>query len=159
MEKQKKTESLLRNFKRKTKKIVKKDLFTEFFFINKNRKIIEFLSLNETLLIESFFKQLIPKEFSPFTSLKILNEFEEEVTTWYFEEEIISLVIFVNWGFKKQEISIDLDIEPFIIKLINDNENLVEDIDYNILNNYIIGFITNQAENLSKCFSKLNKVS
>ena len=158
-----KTEKLLRHFKRKTKKTLSKNVFTEFFLLNKNRKIIEFLNQENVLLIELFFKQLIPTDFREFVNIKILNEFGEDIFIWYFEEEILSLVICIKWGFKKQEISVEFDIENFTEKLIeissdeDEKSKVLENINYKILNDYIISFLSNQAENLSKCFNRTNK--
>jgi len=79
MERGKKTSFILRQFKKKSKRIVNKDIFTEFFYINRERRIVEFLLNDENLVIETFFKEFLPSEFRDFVSIKALNDVEEEI--------------------------------------------------------------------------------
>lgn len=155
MERSEKTDSILRQFKKKSKRIVNKDFFTEFFYLNKNRRVIEFLYHEDSLILESFFKKFLPEEFKEFVSLKILNDSEEEIRSWFYENENLVLVLAVNWGFKKQEISIDIDIESFEVSIINEDGSIVREIDYVLLNEFIISFLTNQAQALAQAFEKL----
>ena len=158
MQRGKKTNFILRQFKRKSKKIVNKDYFTEFFYHNKEREIIEFLKdSNEKLIINTFFKKFIPDEFKEFVNIKIYNMNEEEVRLWYYSQEDLILVINVNWGIKKQEISIGIDIENFEITIIDDKENVSKKIDYLMFNDYIISFLTIQARNLAETFKKITR--
>ena len=112
MERNEKTQSILRQFKKKSKRVVNNNIFTEFFYLNKDRRVIEFLAQDEdTLLIENFLKHFLPKDFRDFIKLKVLNDFEEETRIWYYDSENLVLVIEVNWGFKKQEISLAIAID------------------------------------------------
>jgi len=159
MERGKKTNFILRQFKRKTKQIVRKDFFTEFFYINRERRVIEFLPLDEILAIEHFFKEFLPTEFRDFIEIKILNDVEEEINTWYFDNENLVLLIKINWGFKKQEISIDIAIENFIVTAIDENNQILRDVDYVLLNDYFISFLTIQARSLAETYKKLHNKS
>ena len=97
MERGKSTNFILRQFRRKSKRVVHKDLFTEFFYLNKGRRVIEFLKNEDKILsIESFFKEFMPQEFKDFVSVKILNDAEEEITSWYYDEENLTIVIKIN---------------------------------------------------------------
>ncbi|NCC71037.1 hypothetical protein EOM09_05640, partial [bacterium] len=146
MERGKKTSFILRQFKKKSKRFVKKDFFTEFFYLNKSRRAIEFLENSDgKFIMEHFLKEFLPNDFRDFISLKILNDAEEEIKTWYFDEENLCLVLNVNWGFKKQEISIDLDIENFMVSVIDEEENILRSIDYTLFNDYLISFLTIQT--------------
>ena len=52
----KKEKLILGKIRKKSKKIIEKQVFTEFFFINKNRKVIEFLKDNNETNLEFFLK-------------------------------------------------------------------------------------------------------
>lgn len=155
MERSEKTSLILKQFRKKTKQAINKDLFTEFFYLNRERRVVEFLSNSDKLSVEAFFKKFLPTEFRDFVSLKVLNDIEEEIKTWYYENENLVLVLSVNWGFKKQEISIDLSIENFIVTVIDDNGQLVREVDYMLLNDYIISFLTLQAQHLSRIYENI----
>ena len=157
MERGKKTSFILKQFRKKSKRIVNKDYFTEFFYLNKDRKVIEFLSSNEILCMETFFKEFIPAEFRDFISFKILNDNEEKIKNWYYDEENLVFVIKVNWGFKKQEISIDLNIENFTVSVISEEGIAIQEVDYTLFNDYLISFLTIQARTLAETFEKLSK--
>lgn len=157
MERDKKSTTILNQFKKKTKKIVNKDLFTEFFYLNKNRGVIEFLTQQDEILIESFFKKLLPEEFKEFVNIIILNDAEEEIRTWYYDSENLVIVIKINWGFKKQEISIDIDINNFLTTTIDDNHIVQENIDYILFNDFLISFLTNNAKNLAQTFELITQ--
>lgn len=132
-----------------------KNLFTEFFYFNEDRKVIEFLSNDSVLLIEHFFKESIPKNFREFIEIVILNESEESVKTWFYDTENIDIIIKVNWGFEQQEISLELDVESFYVMVINNSKSFVKNIDIILLNDFIISFLTNQAKSLSQSFDLL----
>jgi hypothetical protein len=155
MERGKSTDFILKQFRKKSKRLVNKDLFTEFFYLNRERSVIEFLTNGGDLLVNQFFKEFLPSEFRSFASVKIHNDSEEEVKTWYYEEENLILIIDVNWGFKKQEISIEIDIEQFEISVIDEHGEMIKSIDYILLNDYLISFLTLQARNLSQTFEIL----
>jgi hypothetical protein len=157
MERGKKTSFILRQFKRKVKKVVYKDYFTELFYLNKNRGVIEFLlNDNEELVIDVFFKEFIPTEFREFVQIKLMNIAEEEIRTWYYNDENLVLVVSVNWGIKKEEISIELDITNFV-ELHIDNLGVVKkEINYTLLNDYLISFLTLKARELAKKFEKIS---
>jgi hypothetical protein len=153
MERGKKTSFILRQFRRKSKRVVNKDLFTEFFYLNRSRRVIEFLSdYNKCLHIENFFKEFLPNEFKDFVKLKILNDSEEQINTWYYDEENLVIVVSVNWGFKKQEISIDLNIENFVVTSINEDGKIIRDVDYTLFNDYLISFLSIQSRTLAQSF-------
>lgn len=153
MERGKKTSFILRQFRRKSKRVVNKDLFTEFFYLNRTRRVIEFLTdYNKSLHVENFFKEFLPAEFRDFVKLKVLNDAEEEISTWYYDEENLVIVINVNWGFKKQEISVDLNIENFVVTSINEDGKILRDVDYTLFNDYLISFLSIQARTLATSF-------
>ena len=153
MDRSEKTEFILRQFKKKNKKLVNKDLFTEFFYLNRNRKAIEFLESNGTLVIEDFLKRFLPSEFREFVSVAVLNEDEDEIKTWYYDSEDLIIVLKVNWGFKKQEISYDVNIENFIVTIIDDI--ITRTVDYVMLNDYLISLMTRQARSLSEIYRNI----
>lgn len=158
MERGDKTKFILKQFKKKSKKLINKDYFTEFFYLNKNRKVIEFITnQDEELIIETFFKKFIPEDFKEFVKLKILNDSEEEIKNWYYTDENLVFVIAINWGFKKQELSIDIDIDNFIITVIDEKGNVMKNIDYTLLNDHLISFLTTQARNLAETYRKIAK--
>ncbi len=155
MERGKKTSFILKQFKKKSKRVIHKDYFTEFFYLNRNREIIEFLRDDEgRLLLEVFFKEFIQEEFRDFIKIKILNDDENEITTWYYNNENLVIVIGINWGFKKQEISITIDIDNFEV-LIIDDDKIIESVDYTMFNDHLISFLTIQARKLAKLFDKM----
>lgn len=157
MERGKKTSFILRQFKKKSKRIVNKDVFTEFFYINRERRVIEFLLNDENLVIDTFFKEFLPTEFRDFVNVKALNDIEEEVKLWYYDNETLVIVIEINWGFKKQEMSIEIDIETFVVTVIDENGVITRDVDYFLFNDYVISFLTLQARNLAQTFDVLSK--
>ncbi len=157
MERGKKTSFILRQFKRKSKKLISKEFFTEFFYLNRERRVIEFLSINKVLAVEHFFKEFLPTEFRDFVEIEILNDIEEKINTWYFNNENLVILLKVNWGFKKQEISVDIAIENFIVTVIDENNQVLRDVDYVLLNDYFISFLTIQARNLAETYKKLKK--
>ncbi len=154
MDRSEKTEFILRQFKKKNKKLVNKDLFTEFFYLNRNRKAIEFLESSRTLVIEDFLKRFLPSEFREFVSVVILNEDEDEIKTWYYDLEDLIIVLKVNWGFKKQEISFDVNIESFIVTIIDDT--ITRTVDYVMFNDYLISLMTRQARSLSEIYRSIS---
>lgn len=155
MERGKKTGIILRQFRKKNKRIVHKDLFTEFFFLNKDRRIIEFLFQDEKLIIETFFKEFLPDEFKNFINVKIYNDMEEEIKTWYYDSENLVVAITVNWGFKRQEISVDINIENFVVNVVDEKGLIIRNIDYVMFNDYLISFLTLQARNLAQSYESL----
>lgn len=158
MERGKKTGFILRQFRKKSKRLVHKDLFTEFFYLNKDRRVIEFLSQDDQLVVQSFFNQFLPDDMKGFVKIKLMNDMEEEIKVWYFDSENLVIVLDVNWGFKKQEVSIDMNIENFCITVVEESGMAVRDIDYVMFNDYLISFFTAQARTLAKSFETLNKV-
>jgi len=158
MKRNEKTQSILRQFKKKTKRIVNNNIYTEFFYLNKQREVVEILNFNEDQsMLEYFLKEFIPYDFKDFVSLKVLNDMEEEVRVWYYNNEDLVLVISVNWGFKKQEISIDIDIENFKITVLDETGVAVRGIDPILLNDYMISYLSIQAKNLAQTFNILLK--
>ncbi len=155
MERGEKTSFILRQFRKKSKRVINKDYFTEFFYLNRDRRVVEFLKQEDKLVINEFFKQFLPEEFRNFVEVRVLNDIEEEINTWFYEQETLVLLLKVNWGFKKQEISIDINIENFMITIIDENEQLIREIDYTLLNDHIISFLTLQARNLAQIFEKI----
>ncbi|MCA9460235.1 MAG: hypothetical protein KC550_06830, partial [Nanoarchaeota archaeon] len=79
-------------------------------------------------------------------------------STWYYNDEDLVVILSVNWGVRKQEISVDVTIDNFVITSIGEDGSVVRDIDYVLFNDYIISFFTIQARNLAKTFEKLSKV-
>jgi len=100
-------------------------------------------------------QQFLPVEFHDFVKLKLLNDSEEPLKTWYYLDENLALVLDVNWGFKRQQISIDVDIESFTITIVDDKENITRNVDYLMLNDFLISFITLQSRNLSQIFESI----
>ncbi len=156
MERGNNTDFILKQFRKKNKRILKKDLYTEFFYLNRERRVIEFLKHDDEFAMSIFFKEFLPQEFRSFVDLKVLNESEETISNWYYQEENLVLVVEVNWGNKKQEISIDIDIDSFVVSIIDQNQNLVRSIDYVLFNDHLISFLTLQARNLAKTFDYLS---
>ncbi len=159
MERTEYTNSILRQFRKKSKRLVNKDLFTEFFYLNKNRRVIEFLVSEDDLVVETFLKSFLPHEFRDFVKVKILNDEEEEIKNWFYDDEDLVLVLEVNWGIKKQEISLDVDIENFSVAVIDEEGLVLKEIDYVLFNEFLISFFTIQAQNLAQSFDKLSKRS
>ena len=157
MEREKRTKFILKQFKKKTKRLLQRNNYTEFFFINKERKVIEFLTRDSQLTLELFFKEFLPREFREFVTIRIFNEVEEEIKTWYYKEEDIVLVFEINWGSKFQEISTHISIEPFIhMVLTQSNTIILREINYELFNEYVISILMYQAKNLSKIFETIN---
>jgi hypothetical protein len=152
----KRTDFILKQFKRKSKKILKRDLFTEFFYLNKERNIIEFLETNQITNVNTFFKEFLSDDLKPFVNVKIYNDCEEEIKTWYYKDENLLLVIDVKWGFKTQEISTEICIDNFLITIIDDKKRVLKSIDYNLLNDFVISFLTLKAKEISEIYKKLN---
>lgn len=153
---QDKINNLLRKFKKKSKKILSKDKYTEFFIINTQRQVIEFVcDEEEKLLISSFFEEFLPNEFKDFCKLSIVNEMNEEISKWYYDEEDLSIKMSINWGTNKQEISSIIDIENFFITLSANEEVYARSIDIDLLNNYIVNLVTTQAMHISKIYKKV----
>ncbi|MFW5704290.1 MAG: hypothetical protein ACOCXG_00475 [Nanoarchaeota archaeon] len=157
MEKDKKTSSILKRLKDASNGLVKSEIYTEFFYLNRERKVVEFLKNKGEFNLETFIKELLPAEFRDFVSLKVLNDDEEEISTWYYEEELAVFVINVNWGVKKEEISLDLNINNFIVAAIDSRGIYERRINLNLLNDFIISFLTIQAKDLKNTFKKLTK--
>ena len=153
MNRSEKTEYILKQFKKRNKKLVNKDLITEFFYLNRSRKAIEFLESNGTLIIEDFLKKFLPREFQEFVGIAILSEEEEDIKTWYYNEEGLIIVLRVNWGFKKQEISFDINIENFIVTIIDDT--ITRTVDYSMFNDYLISLMIRQARSLSEIYTNM----
>ena len=151
----KKEKLILGKIRKKSKKIIEKQVFTEFFFINKNRKVIEFLKDNNETNLEFFFKNLIKEEFRPFVKLKIYNCSEEEIETWYYDEENLVLAIEINFGKKKQQNSIEININNFVLTSLDNWENSIIFIDFKLLNNFLITFLKSESEKISRVFNKL----
>lgn len=63
------TDSILRKFRKKSKRIVHKDMFTEFFYVNEDRQVIEFLKDKDMFIMEAFFKNFLPAELRSFPQL------------------------------------------------------------------------------------------
>lgn len=155
MERGKKTSFILRQFRKKNKRIINKDLFTEFFYLNKERRIIEFLTQDGDLVLNDFFKRFLPEEFRSFIEVKIYNDMEEEIKTWYYDSENLVIILSVNWGFKKQEISIDINIENFVVTVVDEKGMIIRNIDYIMFNDYLISFFTLQARVLAESFENI----
>ena len=151
----KKEKLILGKIRKKSKKIIEKQVFTEFFFINKNRKVIEFLKDNNETNLEFFFKNLIKEEFRSFVKLKIYNCSEEEIETWYYDEENLVLAIEINFGKKKQQNSIEININNFVLTSLDNWENSIIFIDFKLLNNFLITFLKSESEKISRVFNKL----
>ena len=156
MERGNTTDFILKQFRKKTKRLIKKDLYTEFFYLNRGRRVIEFLEHEKELSMNVFFKEFLPQEFRDFVKVKILNDSEEEVKTWYYDEEELVVAIEVNWGKKQQEISVDIDIDLFAITIVDQDQNMTKSIDYIMFNDYLISFLTLQARNLAQTFEVLS---
>jgi len=53
--------------------------------------------------------------------------------------------------------SVDIDIENFVVTVIDENGQMTRDIDYTLLNDYVISFLTIQARTLAEAFDVLSK--
>jgi hypothetical protein len=154
----KKTTAILKKLRKTSKDLIKKEIYTEFFYLNRERKVIEFLKYKNQFILELFLKELLPEDFREFISFKLLNDEEEEIQTWYYEDELSVLVISVNWGLKKEEISIDLNINNFVVASI-DSENIYERrINHNLFNDFMISYMKNIANDLNVKYQELIKV-
>ncbi len=150
-------EKLLKKFKKKSKRTLKKEIFTEFFFLNKNRKVIEFLlDESENLLLNNFFKELLPKEIKEFCELKLVSD-DEEVKTWYYDDENLIIKIDILWGINKQEMFLELDIDNFTINNIKNESFLFKYVDVDLLRNYLINFVINVSKKISKDYNAIKK--
>ena len=157
MEREEKTKFILKQFKKKSKRLLQRNNYTEFFFVNKDRKVIEFLTREKELALTLFFKEFLPKEFKEFVIIKIFNEMEEEIKTWYYGEEDIVLVLEINWGSKFQEISTHISIDSFIHSIFTQNNTIVlREVNYELFNEYLISVMMYQARNLSKIFESIS---
>ncbi len=103
MEREDKTNSILRQFKKKSRRIMNQGVYTEFFYLNKDRQAIEFLVFGESLIMDNFFKAFLPEDFRDFVKIKLYNDEEEKIKTWFYENEDLVIVIEVNWGFKNKK--------------------------------------------------------
>lgn len=157
MERGKTTNFILRQFKKKSKRVLSKDSVKELFLVNKERDVVEFLTQDEQLIADLFFKEFLPNELKDFVEVKIHNEDEEPIKTWYYNDENLVFIINVNWGRKQHEISIDIDIENFAVSFIDEKKRVVTKLDYNLLSDHIISFLTIQARNLAKEFKLMVK--
>lgn len=157
MERTKSTNSVLRQFRKKSKRVLNKDLYTEFFYLNRNRKVIEFLSSGESLLIDDFFKEFVPEDFRDFVSVEVHNDSEEKINSWFFDIEDMVIVIKIDWGFRKEELSVDVDIDNFIVTSVDEKGNAFQQVDYRLLNEFIISFLINQSKILSESYDKISK--
>jgi hypothetical protein len=157
MERTKSTSSVLRQFRKKSRRVLNKDLYTEFFYLNRNRKVVEFLVDGENLLISDFFKEFLPIDFRDFVSVELHNDSEESINTWFFDVEDLVIVVKIDWGFRKEEISIDIDIDNFVVTSVDENGSAFQQVDYRLLNEFIISFLINQAKILSETYEKISK--
>ena len=157
MERGKTTSFILRQFKRKSKRILSKDSYTELFLVNKERDVVEFLTQDDNLIVNLFFKEFLPNELKDFVEVKIHNEDEQPIKTWYYNDENLVLIISINWGKKQHEISLDIDIENFAVTFIDENKKSVIKLDYNLLSDHIISFLTIQVRKLAKEFKLITK--
>jgi len=131
--------------------------FTEFFLINEERKVIEFLKEKNELLMSKFLKELLPRELEPFCYVKLLDDCGEEINCWYYEEESILLNVSVISGQENFELSIELDIELFMISVYMDDIICMKNVDVELFSNYLINFLSIQAKHLSKLYSSGKK--
>ena len=157
MERTKSTSSVLRQFRKKSRRVLNKDLYTEFFYLNRNRKVVEFLVDGENLLISDFFKEFLPFDFRDFVSVELHNDEEEKINAWFFDMEDLVIVIKIDWGFRKEEVSIDVDIDNFVVTSVDEKGNALQQVDYRLLNEFIISFLTNQAKVLSESYDRISQ--
>lgn len=150
-------ESTLKKSQQKAKKAVLNQRFTEFFVMNEQRKVIEFLlTTKDKLILEYYFLNLLPEELRQFASLEIKNESEENINHWYFNDELIILLFKVDWGNSKQEISMEIDSEQFEVLITNvDSLFGVRYFDYKLCNEFLKNVIKSQANMISKSFEDL----
>ena len=150
-------ESTLKKSQQKAKKAIQNQRFTEFFVMNEQRKVIEFLlTTKDNLLLEYYFLNLLPEELREFASLEIKNEAEENINHWYFNDELIILLFKIDWGDNKQEISMEIDSEQFET-LITNKESVfgIRFFDYKLCNEFLKSVIKSQAYMISKSFEDL----
>lgn len=149
-------ESTLKKSKQEAKKAMLNQQFTEFFVLNEQRKVIEFLvTSNNTTLLEYYFKQLLPEELRDFVTLQIQSESDEVITHWYFNEEVISLLFTIDWGDSKQEIFLEIDSEQFEMLITNQNGFGVRVFDYKLCNEFIKQVIKSQAKIIIDSYEEL----
>lgn len=148
----------LKKIRRKAQKAVKNQQFTEFFVLNKQRKVIEFLLTTDNRnLLDIFFKNLVPEELKDFVSVKLRDDSEEIINHWYFEKEVLVIVLSIDWGDNKQDISIELDSEQFEMLILNSSGLNIKVLDYKLLNDFLINFLKRQAESVTKTFNELKE--
>jgi len=154
--KKRSVENILKKFKKKSIRTLKKETYTEFFYLNKSRRVIEFLvDENDELLLNKFFKEFLPREIKDFCDLELFVDDEEEIRSWYYEDENLILKIIIKWGINIQEIFTEVDIDNFMVSLINNEDLLIKNIDIELFKNYLINFVINQAESISKSYHKI----
>lgn len=157
MERGKRTDFILKQFKRKSKRVVNKDYFTEFFYLNRERSVIEFLKIDGELIMDKFLKEFLPSDFREFVEVKVINDVDEPIKTWFYDEENISIIIGVNWGINKQQITIEVDVENFAVTVVDQQGMYMRRLDYQLLNDFLISFLTTQARTLAETFDTLSK--
>ena len=151
-------DSTLKKVKQKAQKAIRNRDFTEFFVLNKQRKVIEFLlTTQEKLLLEFYLHSLIPEEMREFVHLELRNEEEEKIIHWYFDEELVIFVLHIDWGDNKQEISIEVDSEQFEVLVANSGDLGIRILDYKMLNDFMVSFIRKQAEMISNTFNSIKE--
>ena len=153
MKKNNNFDSALKKLKAQAKKSINKQNITDFFVLNKQRKVIEFLlTTEEQLLLTYYLKSLVPEELVNFIDLRLKNELEEEIVHWYFEEEIIIVEISIDWGNQKQTISIEVDTEQFEMLIEYDSSLQVKALDYTMLSDFLSQFVQRQAKMITEVF-------
>lgn len=130
-------------------------MFTEFFYVNEDRQVIEFLKDKDMFIMEAFFKNFLPAELREFSTIRIYNDSEEEIRQWFYESENVVIAIRISWGFKKQEMYVEIDAENFYVNALSEEGELVKNIDPSLLNDYLISFLTGQAKTISTLYKAL----
>lgn len=150
-------ESALKKSHQRAKKAIHNQRFTEFFVMNEQRKVIEFLlTTKDKLLLEYYFLELLPDELRSFATLEIKNEAEENITHWYFNDELIVLLFKIDWGNSKQEISVEIDSEQFEALITSKDSSFgVRFFDYRLCNEFLKSVIKSQADMISSSFEDL----
>ncbi len=154
----KKVNDLLRRLRKKSKKALLLNTYTEFFAINTRRKVIEFLTNNrDELLYNVFFKEFLPREIKDFCNLRIVNDVGEEIRNWYYDDENLLIKVDINWGFGKQEIAIEIDVDNFCVSLFKDEEVVARNVDIELLSEFLVSFAVLQAEKIAITYNKIGK--
>lgn len=149
-------ESTLKKSQQKAKKAIQNQRFTEFFVMNEQRKVIEFLlTTKDNLLLEFYFLELLPEELRDFATLEIKNEAEENINHWYFNDELIVLLFRIDWGDSKQEISMEIDSEQFEVLITNMESIGIRYFDYKLCNEFLKNVVKSQADMISNSFNDL----